>query len=115
VTPFYNRSTDDGTLGTLAWYAPNSGNQTHPVGAKIANALGFSDMLGNVSEWVSDWYGTYPPGTRTDPTGPATGTQRVIRGGAWYPGAAYVRCSDRDDVPPANTDIVIGFRVARNP
>ena len=115
LTPFYNGSSDDNTLAEIAWCSVNSGNQTHSVGSRIANALGFSDMLGNVSEWTNDWYGTYSSGAQVNPTGPATGTQRVIRGGAWTPGAAYVRSSDRDDVPAANVDVVIGFRVARDP
>ncbi|MFM8733217.1 MAG: formylglycine-generating enzyme family protein, partial [Phycisphaerales bacterium] len=81
-TPFYNNSTDDNTLGDLAWYSPNSGNQTRPVGGMAANAFGFHDMLGNVSEWVNDWYGTYPSTAQTNPMGPARGSARVIRGGS---------------------------------
>jgi formylglycine-generating enzyme required for sulfatase activity len=59
---------------------------THPVRQKHPNAWGLSDMLGNVGEWTGDWYGEYS-GAVTDPTGPATGYARVVRGGSWMTGA----------------------------
>lgn len=113
-TPFYNGSTDDGTVGALAWYSPNSGNQTHAVGGKAANAFGFHDMLGNVWEWVNDWYGTYPSSAQTDPTGPVSAARRVIRGGSWTI-SFNVRSSYRSDVTPGYTNFDFGFRVARTP
>ena len=114
-TPFYNGSTDDSTVGALAWYAPNSGSQTHAVGGKAANAFGFRDMLGNVWEWVNDWYGTYPSSAQTDPTGPASASNRVLRGGSWYSDTNYVRSSNRNYVTPGSTFNNVGFRVARTP
>jgi formylglycine-generating enzyme required for sulfatase activity len=114
-TPFYDGSTNDGTAGALAWYAPNSGGQTLPVGGKQANAFGFHDMLGNVCEWVNDWYGGYTSDAQTDPMGPASADTRVMRGGSWDSGANHARSSIRFNFMSVFTNNNIGFRVARNP
>ena len=114
-TPFYNGSTDDSTVGALAWYSLNSGSQTHAVGGKAANAFGLHDMLGNVWEWVNDWYDTYPSSAETNPTGPVSATSRVIRGGGWANVTNGVRSSYRGDVTPGYSDRYVGFRVARTP
>ena len=74
---------NDPVLNRIAWYRENSGRRTHPVGRKAPNGWGLHDMLGNVWEWVGDWYGDYPGGTVTDPSGPGSGSYRVIRGGSW--------------------------------
>jgi formylglycine-generating enzyme required for sulfatase activity len=58
-----------------------AGNKTTEVGKYPANAWGLKDMHGNVCEWCADWYGNYPAGAVTDPTGAAQGSNRVIRGG----------------------------------
>ena len=96
-------------LGDYAWYSDNSSTKTHPVGQKKPNAWGLYDMYGNVWEWCADWKGSYPSGATTDPTGPATGTDRIIRGGMYLFDASYCRsairlCSDPDDY-------LSGFRV----
>ena len=114
-TPFYNGSTDDNTVGALAWYSPNSGSQTHAVGGKAANGFGLHDMLGNVWEWVNDWGNTYPSSAQTNPTGPPIGFNRGIRGGSWNGGMNYVRSSGRYLFPPGTAYDDIGFRVARTP
>jgi len=113
--PFYNGSADDGTMRALAWYSPNSSKQTRPVGDKAANALGFHDMLGNVWEWVNDWFAPYPATDQSDPAGPNHAPARVIRGGSFSDGTSNLRSSNRDEGAPALNYGAVGFRVAKDP
>jgi uncharacterized repeat protein (TIGR02543 family) len=99
----------------VAWFNTNSGGQTKPVGQKAPNALGIYDMNGNVSEWCWDWYGPYSGAHEKDPKGPAAGTERVRRGGAWSNSSTNVRSLVRNSFVPTNDTYVMGFRVARSP
>jgi formylglycine-generating enzyme required for sulfatase activity len=70
-------------------------------------------MHGNLYEWCNDWYATYS-GNETNPTGPATGTYRVIRGGYWDGGAQLCRSASRRFSYPAYSDYGLGFRPVRS-
>ncbi len=124
-------------LDAIAWYAGNSGVTyeggydcstwegrqqaakrcgTHPVGRKKPNGFGLYDMLGNVYEWVGDWYSEkhYRSSPAVDPLGPAIGFSRVYRGGSWRSLARYCRAADRNwDEPDHRFDVGLGFRLVR--
>ena len=85
----------DRDVDAEAWYDGNSGGKTHRAGEKEPNAWGLYDMHGNVWEWCQDWLGDYPSGVVTDPTGPTSGSDRVLRGGGWGGSARYCRSADR--------------------
>lgn len=102
-----------GALNAIAWHGGTSGRRTHPVGAKAPNGWGLHDVLGNVVEWVADWYGDYAGGSVTDPQGPRSGPGRVIRGGCWVGAARHSRTSNRNVTPPDVRYDFLGFRLAR--
>jgi formylglycine-generating enzyme required for sulfatase activity len=90
---------------------------TAPVGSfpNGASRYGVQDVVGNVWEWVSDYYAEYPKADQVDPQGPATGEERVIRGGAWNGGyASWVRPTFRYKDVGSKRSYGIGFRCVRS-
>ncbi|MFM1882778.1 MAG: hypothetical protein RJA05_1187 [Planctomycetota bacterium] len=119
ITPTYLPGVQ---VGQMAWLGTNNGSPgnatwgTKPVGMLLPNALGLHDMLGNVWEWCQDRGGAYSAAAQTNPTGPATGGTRVLRGGCWFNIAQLVRCSVRFDTVPGDVDVIAaGVRPARTP
>jgi formylglycine-generating enzyme required for sulfatase activity len=98
----------------FAWFAYNSNRQTHSVAQKWPNAWGLYDMIGNVQEWCNDWYQEgYAPGSAVNPTGPATGTERVNRGGDYYGNpttGGLARSATRKSRAPDGYAANLGFR-----
>jgi|GEM_PF-817102 formylglycine-generating enzyme required for sulfatase activity len=86
---------------------------TSNVASYAANGYGVRDAAGNAAEWCWDWSGSYADRTADNPTGPASGTVRVVRGGSWSNVAEGVRCAARSSLAPAASNTVVGLRCVR--
>jgi sulfatase modifying factor 1 len=85
---------------------------TAPVGRFIPNGYGLYDMSGNVSEWCADWYDEnyYSKSPGRNPTGPESGTLRILRGGSWNNFPYFLRVASRGTKEPSSRDSRLGFR-----
>ena len=102
--------------GRFSWFKPNSQGKTHVVGTKNPNSYGIYDMLGNVWEWVSDWYDKnyYKNSHYSNPQAPESGKFKVQRGGSWANKADYHTSSYRMVYGPTGKDEFNGFRCAKS-
>ncbi|MEW6078708.1 MAG: SUMF1/EgtB/PvdO family nonheme iron enzyme [Thermodesulfobacteriota bacterium] len=104
-----------GKLDDIGWFEDNSGETTHPVGEKKANAWGLHDMIGNVWEWCEDpWHEDYKGAPQDGSVWTAwayVGAARVLRGGSWNSSGRNCRSAYRGRSRPGNRDVSSGFRV----
>ncbi|MCP3691960.1 MAG: formylglycine-generating enzyme family protein, partial [Planctomycetaceae bacterium] len=103
-------------MGNYGWLTSNSQETTHPIGQKKPNPWGLYDMYGNVWEWCLDWDGRRSSDRSvpvTDPTGPASGSLRVFRGGGWKSSPRNCHPDNRGKLAEVYRGNTLGFRVIR--
>ncbi|NJO68660.1 MAG: formylglycine-generating enzyme family protein [Bacteroidetes bacterium] len=111
TTPFY---TGDSLTLDQGFFNNKSGREAKPVGSYPPNAFGLYEMHGNMGELCNDWYGDYNLNEVSNPKGPETGQQKVLRGGGFWSPALNCRSACRVSVPPGNRGAGIGFRIVKD-
>jgi len=125
--PIATGCTNDALLAPVAWYCGSNydkdpqGREYEPspriVGLKVANPLGLRDVHGNVAEWCWDWYGDYESRDKADPyvdpTGPESGTEKILRGGSCFSPVAGCRAAGRERELPDARVRGVGLRLVR--
>jgi formylglycine-generating enzyme required for sulfatase activity len=111
TTTRYFFGDDASGLGAFGWFDKNAAPDSRPAGAKKPNPWGLFDMAGSLLEWCNDRYAAdgYAHAAAKDPTGPAEGKDRVLRGGCWSLGAEKCRSAARFHDEPANADSCFGW------
>jgi formylglycine-generating enzyme required for sulfatase activity len=101
------------TPDEAGWYDVNAGGQTHLVGQKQPNELGFYDFTGNVIEWCHDYYSAYASEVQINPIGTSVGSFRIARGGGWDISEENCRVSVRYYARQSFKHTDCGFRICR--
>ena len=98
-------------ISEVSWYVWSDIESSQPVASLKANELGLYDMSGNLVEWVADWMGSYGSSDVTNPTGPASGTEHVLRGGDWTHASSFHEVTFRTSSYPNSRNFIYGFRL----
>lgn len=119
TTTLFGFGDDADELNNHAWSSGNAAQfnepYAHQVGRKRPNRWGLFDMHGNVAEWCHDWFAEYEDSSVANPSGPATGTRRTLRGGGWRDLSAMCRSSYRNANTMQFRALDLGFRVVEGP
>jgi eukaryotic-like serine/threonine-protein kinase len=108
----YGYGSDVGLLSRFGWSLESGVRKVQPTKLLRPSLRGLFDLHGNLNEWVHDYYGPWSVEPQTDPTGPETGSLRLLRGGSWSYDAAASRTANRSTGIPAGREAFTGFRMA---